>query len=249
MHRLTILEHYIVCDVNEIVYRAHAACAQALSHPSGRRAYLYVLDVAAHISRAELFVVYLYRHYFVYIAVDACEIRLFDVGGNVESCSGFSRQTDNRKAVGAVRGYLKLYFLIVEADSFSYIHADGLVAVVAEDKNAVLYRVREIMQGKPQLVERAKHTVRSHAAQLALSYLHLFALVKHGGLMLSGRHIVAYVYVLRACNYLDRLSLANVYLRDEHMVRIGVALSRKHLAYYYVREKISLFAPALYLRA
>ena len=58
-------------------------------------------------------------------------------------------------------------------DIFAY----SLVAVIAENKDSVLYSIWEIVNRKSKLAQRSKHTIRSNASQLALCYLHLLALM------------------------------------------------------------------------
>ena len=58
-----------------------------------------------------------------------------------------------------------------------YILAYCLVAVIAKNENSVLYSIWEIVNRKSKLAQRAKHTIRSNASQLALCYLHLLALM------------------------------------------------------------------------
>ena len=43
VHRVTVFEHYKVCDINEIVDRTNAACTKSLSEPQRRGTYLNIL--------------------------------------------------------------------------------------------------------------------------------------------------------------------------------------------------------------
>ena len=93
------------------------------------------------------------------VAVNALVLGLLDIERQVEGGGGLSCKADDREAVGAVGGYLELNGGVVEADRLSDVLAHCLVAVIAEDKDAVLDSVGEVMQGKTQLCKRAEHTV------------------------------------------------------------------------------------------
>ena len=99
--------------------------------------------------------------------------------------------------------------------------------VVAEDGGGLYLRVGEIVQIAVKLLERAEHTGGLHAAQLALRYLH--AAGQQGIVQRRGDEIAA-VDVPRAGAYLHRLRFADVYLRDEHVVGVGVLLDGENAA-------------------
>ena len=54
MHRLAVLEHNIVGDINDVVDRTNAAGVQTLAHPRRRRLDLDVLDDAGRVARAQV---------------------------------------------------------------------------------------------------------------------------------------------------------------------------------------------------
>ena len=54
MHRVTVFNKHIVCDIDYVVYRAHAYCTQALLHPHRRWLYVKLRNHARGVSWAKL---------------------------------------------------------------------------------------------------------------------------------------------------------------------------------------------------
>ena len=52
VHGLAVLKHDVVCDVDDVVYRAHTGVADTLTHPARGRRDLDVLDHARGVARA-----------------------------------------------------------------------------------------------------------------------------------------------------------------------------------------------------
>ena len=97
MHRLTVLEHDIVCDVYDIVNRANAVCAKSLTQPKRRRLDFNVGDDSVHIPRAELCVLNLGFKHSVNIAVIIIIYNgSMQIQRLIECCGSLSCKTDNR---------------------------------------------------------------------------------------------------------------------------------------------------------
>ena len=87
------------------------------------------------------------------------------------------------------------------------------------------------MGGETQLAERAEHTVRCNASELALFNFH--AIWKCRTVKSCGNEI-AHIFlsdVGSACNYLNRLSLAYIYLTHNKVVGIFVGLYVEYLSH------------------
>ena len=76
VHRLTVFEHYKVCNVNYIVYGSYSACAKSLAHPTRRRLNADIFNYRAGISVTERRLLYFNRQKVVYVAVSLIDRRL-----------------------------------------------------------------------------------------------------------------------------------------------------------------------------
>ncbi len=168
VHRLAVLHHDIVCDIDDVVYRSYAHCAQSLAHPLRRGCDLYVAHHACGISRAEVGCRGLDRQKLGKNAVRSAP----DDGGMglellAEGCRRLTRKTDDRQTVGTVGRYLKLDDMIVCAYNGLYIVA-GLYAVLVKDEYTVGYAVGEFRLLSMQISESADtlgfSIVRYHVA-------------------------------------------------------------------------------------
>ena len=97
------------------------------------------------------------------------------------------------------------------------ISAGRPVAVVAQNKDAILNRIGEVVRGQPQLAERAEHPIAWHAAQLALFDL-LTAM--DGGVIQRHGDKIALLQILRAGDDLQRLLLPRIHLADPEVIGI-----------------------------
>ena len=244
VHRLAVLEHDVVGDVDDVVDRAHAAGAQTLAHPARGRADLDIFDDSGHIALAELLVLHLNREIVVDVAAAALDLRLMEVERLVEGGRRLAGKTDDRQAVRAVRGDLKLDGGVVAAQRRGDVLAD--LAVLLDEEDAVLDGVREVAFGQAQLTQRAEHAVGHHASELALGDLDA---VWQLGFVQGHRHDVACMDVGRASHNLHRLPLADIQLADHQMVGVRVLFHRQNLADHYVFDLIKFGFPAFYLRA
>ena len=161
VHRLTVLKHDIVGDIDDIVDRTHAGRAESCSHPEGRGCDLNVFDDARGVARAEICRVDLYRKIIVYrIAV----ARTAHLGGvqlkfAVKGDRRLARKTDHREAVGAVGCNLEFDGGIRKAERLADIFAYHRREFLAEDEYAVADGTRHIMLGDVELAYGAEHTV------------------------------------------------------------------------------------------
>ncbi len=245
MHRLAVFQHNIVCDVNDVVYRANAARSESFSHPTGRGAYLYVGYRAGDIAAAKLVILHLNLEHIVDIALSGGNDRLLDLQLLVKGDSRFTRETDNAETIGAVGGYLKFNHHIVKTDGFLYIFSEGEIFFL-ENKDAVFNRIGEIMNGKTQLAERTEHTFAQLTAQLGgldgVSAGQLCAVNRCG-------NYIPDLEVVGTGDYLKRFFPADINLAYHHVVGIGVVCDGEYLAYNDILYLRSLKSVALYLGA
>ena len=101
--------------------------------------------------------------------------------------------------------------------------------IFRKNVNAVLRCFRIELSGGTELLDRAHHAVRLHAAQLAL--FDLDAALSHLSVMIAcdpsavqyDRNLVAFFYIRSTGHDLNRLS-AYIYLADDQMIGIRVLL-------------------------
>ena len=219
VHGLAVLEHDIVCDVDDIVDRAHAAVAQALAHPRRGRADLDVAHHARGVARAERGIVDADADMVADVLAAAGHVGRVQLQGLVKGHGGLTRQTDHRQAVRAVGRDLKLDHMVVRADDGGDVVA-GLHAVLLHDPQAVLDGVGVVMQRQTELLERAHHAVGCLAAQRA--GVDLLAVGQQRAVERDGHH-VSDLLVLCTGHDLDRFITAHVDLTDPHVVGVRVA--------------------------
>ena len=105
--------------------------------------------------------------------------------------------------------------------------------VVAQNGGRGDNGIGEVTLVQPQLIETAEHTVGEDAPELALLN---FLAAGQGGLVEGHRNHIALVDVPGAGDDLHGLILAHIDLADPHVVTVGVALQRQHLACHYVGD-------------
>ena len=153
VHGLAVLKHDVVCDVDDVVYRAHTGVADTLTHPARGRRDLDVLDHARGVARAERGVLDDDLRHVVDIAAGLrFDDRLVQLQLLAEGHGGLTRETDNAQAVRAVRGYLKFHDVVVAAENNGHIVA-GL-AILVENEDAVGNAVRELLLLCAEIVQR-----------------------------------------------------------------------------------------------
>ena len=226
MHRLAVLEHNIVGDINDVVDRANAAGVQTLAHPRRRRLDLDILDNAGGVARAQVGV--LDGHILVDVVAHALYLRSLDAERTVEGSRSLAGQTDHAQAVRAVGRNLKIGNPVVQTKYLLDVLANR--GAGRQEQDAVLARIRYAAVGQTQLLERAHHAVGRHAAQLALGDLHA---ARQGGLVQADRADLANGrrrYIGCAGDDLHRLLLADIELADLQMVGVRVIDNLEDLA-------------------
>ena len=92
MHRLAVFQHDIVCDIDNVVNRAHAARAQPLAQPARGRLNAHILNHRAHIAVALLRIQDGDAQVIVHIAAGGLHLRRWHLEGHTEGCRGFARK-------------------------------------------------------------------------------------------------------------------------------------------------------------
>ena len=225
VHGLAVFEHDIVGDVYNVVDGAHAHHAQALPHPAGRGLHPHIFDNARAVGRAK--VRRLDRD--VQKLLSAAVATLYNRGVQsqrlLEGGSHFARQTDHRKAVGAVRSDLKLHLGIVKANRL--LNRVAGLAVLLQHENSVFNRIGEVVQRQAQLAQGAHHAKALYAAQLAFFDFHA---VRQGRAVQRRGNQIVFLQVLCAGHDLNRLGFTDINRADQQVIRIGVRCNRQHAA-------------------
>ena len=116
VHRLAILQHNVVGDVHNVVDGAHTHGTQPLPHPLGGGGDLHVADHPGGIAGAQVGGRSLHIQQLNQIALSAAlDLRLVEAQGDTIGSGSLTGQTNDRKAVGAVGGDLKLHHMVVQA--------------------------------------------------------------------------------------------------------------------------------------
>ena len=228
VHRLTVLEHNVVGNINDVIDRANAAGVQTLAHPRRGRLDLDILDDAGGVARAQIGVLDLDGHILVDVVAHALDLRGLDAERTVEGSCGLAGQTDHAQAVRTVRGDLEIGDPVVQTEYLFDVLANR--GAGRQEQDAVLARIRHAAVGQAEFLERAHHAVGRHAAQLALGDLHT---ARQGGLVQADRADLANGrrrYIGCAGDDLHRLLLADIELADLQMVGIRVIDNLEDLA-------------------
>ena len=228
MHRLAVLKHDVVGDINDVVDRAHTAGVQTLAHPRRGRLDLDVLDQTRGVARAKVGVHHLNRHILVDVVARALDHRLLDRERALKGRSGFARQTDHAEAVSAVGGDFKVGNVVVQTEHLLDVLAYG--RAFRQEQNAVLAGVGHAAVRQSQLLERAHHAVGDFAAQLALGDFHTAG---QRGLVQRDRADFAHRvggHVGRTGDDLDGFALPHVDLANLEVVGVRMIDDRQHLA-------------------
>ena len=227
MHRLAILDHDVVRDVDDVVDRADACRAKTLPHPLGTGRNFDVFHHAGRVPQAKIVCRDLDIEKVSQAAFRAAlHNGLMMAHGNVERRRRLAREAEKGIAVRAVVRDLEFYDGVVVADDFVHVLAD-LYALVIEDPDAVFIGRRAVVDGEAELFERAQHAVRLHAAELSLRDVDAAGKI---GIVLGNGDKVAFRYILRAGDDLKGLALADVYHADPHVVGVFVLGHGQNLA-------------------
>ena len=227
VHRLAVLEHDVVRDVDDVVDGTDAAGAEPLSHPAGRRCHADVFDDGAGIAVALVGGFDVDLQEVVDVALAGFDFRSMELQRDVEGGRGLSRETDDAHAVGTVRGDLELGDRVVQADRFADVHAGDFLAVVAKDEDAVLDGVGEVVDCDAQFGDGAHHALRDLTAHLALG--DLGAAGDHGVVERDG-DVIAFGQVLRGRDDLERCIAPAVDLADPELVGVLMFFQGKQVA-------------------
>ena len=228
VHRLTVLEHNVVGNINDVIDWTDAAGVQTLAHPRRGRLDLDILDNAGGVARAQIGVLDLDGHILVDVVAYALDLRGLDAERTVEGSCGLASQTDHAQAVRTVRGDLEIGNPVVQTEHLFDVLANR--GAGGQEQDAVLARIRHAAVGQTEFLERAHHAVGRHAAQLALGDLHA---ARQGGLVQADRADLANGrrrYIGCAGDDLHRLLLADIELADLQMVGIRVIDNLEDLA-------------------
>ena len=159
VHRLAVLEHDVVRDVDNVVDRAHAGGADPFAHPCRRGGDPDVAHHARGVARAELAVLDDDLGQLRDIALPLRrDLRLVEPELLAEGDGGLAREADHAQAVGAVGRDLKLDDMVVQPQQDADVLA-GL-SVAGEDQDAVGNAVRELLLLCAQVLERADRSAR-----------------------------------------------------------------------------------------
>ena len=228
MHRLAVLEHNIVGDINDVVDRTNAAGVQTLAHPRRRRLDLDILDNAGSVARAQVGILNLNRHILVDVAAHALDLRGLDAERTVEGSRGLTRKADDAQAVRTVGRDLEIGDPVIQTEYLFDVLANR--GAGRQEQDAVLARIRHAAVGQAEFLERAHHAVGRHAAQLALGDLYA---ARQGGLVQADRADLANGsrrYIGCAGDDLHRLLLADIELADLQMVGVRMVDNGQDLA-------------------
>ena len=248
VHGLTVLQHDVVGNVNDIVDGAHTCSAQTSAHPYGRGRDLDVLDYLCSVAIAKIGRADAYGEVVVNAVTVLCTIDVYgrNVPFKIHGSSGLACKTDHGQTVGAVGGDLKLNHGVADHFTVANILSEICFVALGQNPDAVFLNTGAVVGGQAQLCKRAHHTVGVNAAQLAC--LDLLALSHGCGSNCSGNDR-ANEYVLRAGNDLNGCVSTDLDLADPQVIGVGVVLHLKHLTDANVRNFLCEHLKALYLGA
>ena len=166
MHWLTVLFHHIVGDIDNIVDRTDALCAQAFLHPFRWRSDLDILYHSCRITWAEICRLYRHLDIIVDILVISCLCNNLWYKFFFKGCCCFSCNAKNSKAVYTVGCDLIFYNGIIQSQYLDSIGSH--LGILRENINAVFRCIREHIAVWTQFFDRTHHTVWFYATQFAL---------------------------------------------------------------------------------
>ena len=136
VHGLAIFQHDVVGDVDNIVDRADACGAQAVTHPAGGGLDLNIFGHGGTVAGAQVRIPDLHRQMFADITQSIFYLRLGHRERLVKGCGALPGQPDDAQAVGTVVQNIK-----IKGDLIQTQHVCDVVAgfaVFLQDENAVV---------------------------------------------------------------------------------------------------------------
>ena len=227
MHGLTVFQHDIVGDIDDVVNGADTVGTESLAEPLGGGGDLHIANHTGGVAVAESICGNLYiDHVRKLTLCAATDDRLVVLHRQVEGGGRLTGKANERIAVGTVVGDFEFYHRVIIAD-------DGVdvitgLAILFQNPDAVLDGIGNVVEGQVQLLNGAEHAIGDLTPELALGNLDTAG---ETGIVKSGGNQVTLLHVLCAGDDLYRLFLAHIYLTDPHVVGVGVALNGQDLAY------------------
>ena len=228
VHRLAVLEHNVVGNINDVIDRTDAAGVQTLAHPRRRRLDLDILDDAGGVARAQIGVLDLDGHILVDVVAHALDLRGLDRERTVEGSCGLAGKADHAQAVRTVGRDLEVGDPVVQTEYLLDVLTNR--GAGRQEQDAVLAGIRYAAVAQAEFLERAHHAVGRHAAQLSLGDLYAAG---QGGLVQADRADLANGrrrYIGCASDDLRRLLLADIELADLQMVGVRMVDNGQDLA-------------------
>ena len=229
VHRLTVLEHHIVCDVDDVIDRTDPGAREADLHPLRGWCELDVLHHACGITRTEIRILDGHLEVIVDILCIARLLLCRHMEALAEGCGCLTGDTDHTVAVHTVRGDLILVDRVIETEQGRCILADR--RSLREDIETGLRCLRVELTAGAELLDGAHHTVGLYATELAGMDLDAI-LRKRTAVMSAGdlatveydRHHIADLHVRRTGDDLNELGRTDIHLTDDELRRIRMRL-------------------------
>ena len=187
MHRLTVLFHYIVGNINQIVDRTDSHRSQSSLHPLGRRPKLNILYHSGCISWTEIRILYGNLDIVIHVLSISCGRHHRRMKFPAEGCGRFPCNSNHTVAVHAVRGNLIFKHHVIKPQCLygaaSHFH------VLLENINSILRRLRIHIRIGAQLFDGAHHAGAWNAAEFSL--LNLDSACHALSRLMASRHAAA----------------------------------------------------------
>ena len=151
VHRLTVFNHYIVCDIDDVVYRSDACRAETHTQPQRRRRNFNVFNDSCAVSGAFFAVdrnVYIVSD----VAVASLDGGRRDIQRTSERCGSLPCKSYNGKTVGTVRRNLKFNSRVAQSEHVVNVVA-CLAGIIVENENSVRRGAGHIVSIKSQLFD------------------------------------------------------------------------------------------------
>ncbi len=252
MHRLSILFHYIVCNIHDIINRPDAVRRQPPLHPLRRRSDFDILYHPGSITWAEVCIFHCNLYIIMSILAISCCLNYRRNKFLSESSGSFPGDSQHTIAVHTIRSYLILKNHIVQPQRFY--SALAYHSILRENVNSIFRRLRVHLTGRAKLFNRAHHTAGLDASKFSLfnpdtAGRHLSVMAAgHTSAVQHHRNLVALFHIRRSRHDLHRLC-SHIYLADDQFVRVRMPLNRKNLANHDFFQICVHLLIALYLRA
>ena len=245
MHRLTILFHNIVCNINQVVDWANSICSQTSLHPFWRRSDFYIFYDTRAVARAQISIFYFYTDIVmcIFCVTGRCDNRRFKL--LIEGCCSFSCNTDHAVAVYTVGCNLILKYDVISSQCFDCISTN--FCILRENIDTVFRSLRVHIGIASQLFDGTHHTVGLYTTQF--SFFNLNSAFYHLSVMASGNtsavknngNLISYFYIRSTCNNLSHLA-SHIDLTHDQFICIRMSFDFLNLAdYNLVQICIQLF--------